>query len=107
MIRKYHNHTLQTKSRYHEEDSQDTNSHKTPGRQNKVRATNSQNRIKIIAKLEGTQSSAQQNVIKTNQHEQDKLLRTGSSLSYLCVWGGGGIKCILLVPNFHPRLYCC
>ena len=80
---------MQTKSRYHEEDSQDTNSHKTPGRQNKVKATNSQNRIKIIAKIEGTQSSAQQNVIKTNQQEQDKLLRTGSSLSYLCVWEGG------------------
>ena len=33
MIRKYHNHTLQTNPRHREEDSQNTNSHNTPGRQ--------------------------------------------------------------------------
>ena len=29
----YHNHTLQTNPRHHEEEPQNTNSHKTPGRQ--------------------------------------------------------------------------
>ena len=32
MIRKYHNHTLQTTPRHREEQSQNTNSHKTAGR---------------------------------------------------------------------------
>ena len=33
MIRKYHNHTLQTKPQHREEEPQNTNSHKTSGRQ--------------------------------------------------------------------------
>ena len=33
MIRKYHNHTPQTNQRHREEESQNTNSHKTSGRQ--------------------------------------------------------------------------
>ena len=35
MIRKYHNNTLQTNPWYHEEETQNTNSHKTSGRQSK------------------------------------------------------------------------
>ena len=33
MIRKYHNHTLQTNPRNHEEEPQNTDCHKTSGRQ--------------------------------------------------------------------------
>ena len=33
MVRKYHNHTLQTDPRLHEEEPQSNNSHKTSGRQ--------------------------------------------------------------------------
>ena len=35
MIRKYHNHTLHTNPRHHEEEPQSNNNHKTPGRQTK------------------------------------------------------------------------
>ena len=37
MIRKYHNHTLQTNPRHHEEEPQNTDCHKTSGRQLKQR----------------------------------------------------------------------
>ena len=33
MMKIYHNHTLQTNSRHHQEELQNTNSHKTSGRQ--------------------------------------------------------------------------
>ena len=59
MIRKNHNHKLQTNPWYHEEEPH--NNHETPGRQTK-QATSSLFPIKIIAKLEWTQSNAQQNI---------------------------------------------
>ena len=55
MVRKYHNQKLQTNPYYREEEL-----HKTPGRQSK--ATSSLFPIKMIAKLEWTQSNAQQNI---------------------------------------------
>ena len=59
MIRKYHNHKLQTYTWHREEEPQ--NNHETPGRQikqsNQVSTT-----IKMITNLEWTQSNAQQNV---------------------------------------------
>ena len=57
---KYHNHTLQTNSWHPEEEPQNNNSHTTPGRQSK--ATSSFFPIKMSAKLEMTQSTAQQNM---------------------------------------------
>ena len=50
MIRKYHNHSLQTNQWHHEENTQNTNSHKTPGRQVKQQALIP---IKMIVKIEG------------------------------------------------------
>ena len=58
MIKKYHNHKLQTNTWHHEEEPH-TN-HETPGRQ-KSKATSSLFPIKLIAKLEWTQCNAQQN----------------------------------------------
>ena len=63
MIKKYNNHTQQTNPRHCEEKQQNTNSHKTSGRQSK--ATSSLFLIKMIAKLERTQSNAYQNKDQT------------------------------------------
>ena len=59
LIRKYHNHKLQTNLWYREEESH--NNHETPERQ-KSKATSSLFPIEMIAKLEWTQSNAQQNI---------------------------------------------
>ena len=58
MIRIYHNHKLQTNLWQREEEPR--NNHETPGRQSK--ATSSLFPIKMIAKLEWTQSNTQQNI---------------------------------------------
>ena len=61
MFRKYHNHKLQTNPRHHEEVPY--NNYETPGRQNKQsKPTSSLFPIKVIAKLEWTQSNAQQHI---------------------------------------------
>ena len=59
MIRKYHNHTLQTNSWHREEDLQDTR------KTNRVKRTGSLFPIKMIAKLERTHSNVQQNIEQT------------------------------------------
>ena len=58
MIRKYLNHKLQTNPWHPEEEPH--NNQKTPGRQSKV--TSPLFPIEMIAKLELTQSNAQQNI---------------------------------------------
>ena len=62
VIRKYHNHTLQTNPRHRDEEPQNINSHKTTGI-NLSKATSSLPLfpIKMIAKLEITPSTAHQN----------------------------------------------
>ena len=64
MIRKYHKHKLQTNPWHREEEPQ--NNHETLGRQSK--ATSSLFPIKMTAKLEWTQSNAQQNRTITESH---------------------------------------
>ena len=59
MIRKYHNHTQQNKPRHREEESHNTYSHKESGRQLRYSS------IKLIAKLERTLSTTQQNKDQT------------------------------------------
>ena len=59
MIRKYHNHKLQTNPLHHEEEPH--NIHGTQGRQ-KSKATSPLFPIEMIAKLEWTQSNEQQNI---------------------------------------------
>ena len=56
MIRKYHNHKLQTNPWHREEEPH--NNHETPG----SKATSSLFPIKMIAKLEATQSNVQRNI---------------------------------------------
>ena len=58
MIRKYHSHKLQTNPWHRKEEPH--NNHETPGRQSK--AISSLFPIVMIAKLEWTQSNAQQNI---------------------------------------------
>ena len=53
MMRKFHNHTLQTNPRHREEELQNTNSHNTSGRQLKKNSKLSVFPVKLIAKLEG------------------------------------------------------
>ena len=59
MIRKYHSHKLQTNTWHREEEPH--NNYETTGRQ-KSKATSSLLPIKMIAKLEWTQSNAQENI---------------------------------------------
>ena len=61
MIRKYHNHTTQTKPSHHEEESKTFNSKNTSLRQLKQSNKLSLFLFKMNAKLEKTQSNAQQN----------------------------------------------
>ena len=59
MIRKYHNHKLQTKPWHREEEPH--NNHETPGKQ--TQQSNQLSRpIEMITKLEWTQSNAQPNI---------------------------------------------
>ena len=64
MIRKYHNHTLQTNPRHRGEEPH--NNHKTPGIQRK--ASSFLFPIKVIAKLERTQSNAKPNRKNAEPH---------------------------------------
>ena len=59
MIRKYHNHKLQTNGRHREE--QPHNNRETPARK-QSKGTSSLIPIEMIAKLYWTQSNAQQNI---------------------------------------------
>ena len=59
MIRKYHNHKLQTNLLFREQELY--NNHEKPGRK-QSKATSCLFPIKMIAKLEWTQSNAQQNI---------------------------------------------
>ena len=59
MIRKYHNQILQTNPRHHEEEPHTVTRHQE---EKKIKATSSLFPIKTIAKLQWTQSSAQQNI---------------------------------------------
>ena len=105
MIRKYHNHKLQTNPWHHEEGPH--NNHETPGRQ-----TSSLFPIEMIAKLELTQSNAQQNTEQlreqqstTNQQQQNHRLRTDSSQSLtMHQWRVQQRECsralIVLIPGF-------
>ena len=63
IIRKYHNHTLQTNPRQREEEPQNIYSNNSSVRNNSE-ATSFLFLFKMIAKLEWTQSSAQQNKYK-------------------------------------------
>ena len=60
MIRKYHNHKLQTNPWHREEDPQ--NNHEPQGRQTKQSKSGLSSTIEMIKKLEWTQINAQQNV---------------------------------------------
>ena len=95
MIRKYHNHKLQTNPWHREEEPH--NYHETPGRQIK-QSNSSLFPIKMIAKLELTYSNAQQNIeqlqnliigvtINNESTTTEPRLRTDSSLSH-CVGEG-------------------
>ena len=75
-------------------------------------ATSSLVPIEMIAKLELTQSNAQQNIEQLQNPTKGATLNnestttepppyTDSSQSH---WG---LKCILLVPNLCPRFCCC
>ena len=64
IIRKYHNHTLQTNPQYHEEEPQNITVSKHQEDQ-QSKATSSLFPIKMIAKLERIQSTEQQNMEQT------------------------------------------
>ena len=116
MIRKYHNYKLQTNPWHLEEEPQ--NNHETPGRQTKQSNQLSLFPIEMIAKLEWTQSSAQQNIEQLQNPTLGVTINNESTTTEPPPWngqqpkplgggGGGGLKCNLLVPNLRPRFCCC
>ena len=107
MIRKYHNHKLQTNPRTVSK-SYMTFTVTRHSKDNKDKATSSHFLIKMIAKLERTKRNAYQNKdqhriltqkwevhTRISQQQQNHRLRTGSSLSYR------GHECILMAPNLR------
>ena len=72
MTRKYHNHTPKTNPRHREEEPQNTHSNKTSIRQQK-KATSSLYLVKIITKLERTQSNVYWNRQAQSTHKQWKV----------------------------------
>ena len=101
MIKKYHNHKLQTNPWHREEEPRNNN--ETPGRQedklNKV--TSSFFPIKMITKLEWTQSKAQQNIEllqnptvngSNNQQRINNNRTTALERTAAQTTGGGGLN---------------
>ena len=76
MIRKYHNHKLQINLWHHEEESH--SNHETPGRQ-LSKATRSVFPIKMISKLEWTQSNAEQNIEQLQNPTMGEIINNEST----------------------------
>ena len=80
MTRKYHNYTLQTDPQYREEEPQNNNSHKTPGRQSK--ATSSLYPIKLVRdKTKVSHGGPSQRQPSGTGQPTDLSFTIGSSLS--------------------------
>ena len=76
MIRKYHNHILQTNPRHREEEPQNNNNHKEDKPSN---ATSSLFPNKMIANLERTQGNTQQNMEQTQNHTMGATINNKST----------------------------
>ena len=110
MIRNFHNHKLQTNPWHRVEEPH--NNCKTQSK-----ATSFLYPVKMIAKLEWTQSNAQQNIEQLHNPTMDVTINNESTtteppslngqqpIAKQLEGGGGGLKCILLVPNLCSR-YC-
>ena len=103
MIRKYHNHKLQTNPWHREEEPH--NNHETPGRQTKQsnqlslpHQDDCKTRMNVQQNIEQLQNPTMgvtiNNESTTNQQQQNHRLRTDSSLSHR-------------VPNLRPKFCCC
>ena len=77
MIRKYHYHKLQTTPCHREE--QPHNNHETIQEDKQCKATSSLFPIKMIAKLEWTQSNAQQNIEQLQNPTTDVTIKNDST----------------------------
>ena len=75
MIRKYHNHKLQTNLLHCEEEH---NNHESPGRQKK-KSTSSLFPIEMSAKLEWTQSNTQLNIEQLQTHTMGVTINNEST----------------------------
>ena len=108
MIRKYHNHKLQTNPWHREVEPH--NNRETPGRQTKQSNQLSlphQDDIRRDIKKRTTKHrtfteshNGSNNKQKINNNRTTALERTSAQAT-------GGLKCILLVPNLCPRFCCC
>ena len=110
MIRKYHNHKLQTTPWHREEEP--LNHHETPGRQ--IKQSNQlslPHQDDCNTKMDIEQRTTKHRTItdshngsnnkqKVNNNRTTALERTAAQAT-------GGLKCILLVPNLRPRFCCC
>ena len=108
MIRKYHNHTLQTILRHREEDPQSINSHKSEGQLKQISQL-------FLARqddcnLERTQINAYQNKDQTqNSHKdwEDHKQLINNNRTTALNGQQQGLKCILLALILCPRFCCC
>ena len=80
MISKYHNHTLHTNPQHREGELQNISNRKTPGRQSK--ATSSLFSIKMIEKLDRTQSCATRHGTNT-ERKRAKIRNRYNQVSHL------------------------
>ena len=112
MIRKYHNHKLQTNPWHREEGPR--NNHEIPGRPPKQsNAINSLYPIEMIAKLEQTQSNAQQNIRTIRRAITESHNNNKSTTTELPPWngqqpkplGGGGRGGLNIFCAFISRIH--
>ena len=109
MIRKYHNHKLQTTPWHREEEP--LNHHETPGRQ--IKQSNLLSlphqddcNTRMDIKKHTTNNRTTTDSHNGNNNKQ-KVNNNRTTLERTAVKATGGLKCILLVPNLHPRFCCC
>ena len=89
MVRKYHNHIL----------------HATPDTVRKSHRTSTvTSRLLNQRKEQAATHTLTNNERNTSKQQQSHRIGTDRSLSHTV--GGGGLKCILLAPNFRSRLCC-
>ena len=109
MIKKYHNHKLQTNPQYCDEEPH--NNHETPGRQTKQSNQLSlpqqddfktRRDIKYCATKHRTITDSPNGSNTKQQVNNNRTIALERTAALATV----GLKCILLVPNLRPR-FCC
>ena len=110
MIRKYHNHKLQTNPWHGEEEPQNT--HETSGRETKQSNQLSLShqddcKTRMDTKLRTTKQRTIKESHNWSNNQQPINNNRTTTLERTVPKATWGLKCSLLVPNLRPRFYCC